>query len=351
MPPHEVELRADDRRLAPHEGPDAARVPQEADVAELVHLVGTDGLDAQVLREGGEVGGDAARKATPAPARVILEVDAKSTTLSSVPAARQRSIRFASTGGSVVEVVHRVGVVPQDPEVGPARRPSCAKPLDDLVRVDVPGRVRVLRDAPDALDARVFGHERLDAVHVGTAVADPHVDELEAEALRDPEVPVVTRHHAEEPEGAGLPPPGGLRTERPVQPGVQHVLVHQREAGVPARDHLVRAHAEQVGPQAPRFRDAGQPPVVAGVGAVIEAVVAAERVVEPVGQGHLLRTGLPAGQVQRQPRVLQRLEPSRQLALSRGKRTSRVKPSNMNADYSGGGRCDAVSSGRGTAAW
>ena len=204
--------------------------------------------------------------------------------------------------------MHGVGVVPQDAEVGPGAPRQVREALDDLVRVDVSGRIRVFRHAPDALDARIVGHERFDPFHVGAAAVDRDVDQLEAEALGDHEVPVVAGYDAQKLERPRLAPPRGLRTERPVQPGVQHVLVHEREAGVPAGDGL---SGRTPSSSAPSRRASGMPgkaAVVSDVRAVVEAVVVAEGVIERVRQRHLLGARLPARQIEREPRALQRFE-------------------------------------------
>ena len=100
MVEHPLELGPHDGRLPPHVRADPGAVPQEADVAELVDLVGTNRLHRKELRERREVGGRSGHERDARARARDLDVDPNSTTLSSVPAARQRSIRFASTGGS-----------------------------------------------------------------------------------------------------------------------------------------------------------------------------------------------------------------------------------------------------------
>ena len=181
------------------------------------------------------------------------------------------------------------------------------------------GRVLVLRYAPDPLDGRVARDQPLHFVHVRPAVEHAHVQHLEAERLGDREMPVVAGHDAEETRPRRFAPPGRLAFQRSVEPGVQQVLVHEGEAGVPAGNHLRRIHAEQGRAQAPRGGQAVEPAVVARVGAAGREVGAVQGVLQPVRQVELLGARFPAGEIQLETELLQRGVLARERALCGGK--------------------------------
>ena len=82
----------------------------------------------------------------------------------------------------VIEVVHAVGVVPEDTEVRRGRRHR-GEPPHDLLGVGDARGVRVLRHAPDALDRVVGGCQALDLIHVGALGGHGHGDVLDAQIV------------------------------------------------------------------------------------------------------------------------------------------------------------------------
>ena len=73
---------------------------KEAHVTQLVELVGADEAGLQALGELGDNRGARTNKADAGARKVILDVEAKATTRSSVPAVRARSKMFASSSVS-----------------------------------------------------------------------------------------------------------------------------------------------------------------------------------------------------------------------------------------------------------
>lgn len=73
---------------------------KEAHVAQLVELIGADEAGLQALGELRDNRGARTDKADAGAGKVILDVEAKATTRSSVPAARARSKMFASSSVS-----------------------------------------------------------------------------------------------------------------------------------------------------------------------------------------------------------------------------------------------------------
>ena len=142
------------------------------------------------------------KKLTPAPANVILDVDANTNGRFGLPAASARPSTSTCLTNSWVKVCTAIGVVPHQPEIV-CGRSHLHQPANGLPGVRDARRVRVDRHAPHALDGRVRGDEFLDQVDVGAVLAHRHGDHLDAEALGDREVAVVAGRRAQELD-AGL---------------------------------------------------------------------------------------------------------------------------------------------------
>ena len=162
-----------------------------------------------------------------------------------------------------------------------------------------PGRVRVDRHTPHALDGRVSGDEFLDQVDVRAVLAHRHGDHLDAEGLGDREVPVVAGRGAEELDGGlGDPRPRGIHAA--VQHRVHDDVVHQLEARVVAGEQVGHGDAEQLAEDGAQLGQAMQAAVVAGVGAVTVAEIFTGKAQQRIGQVELRRRRLAAGEVQAQ---------------------------------------------------
>jgi hypothetical protein len=192
--------------------------------------------------------------------------------------------------------VHGVGVVPEQPEIG-CGRAHLHQSADHFPGIGGTGGIGEHRHAPHALDGRVGGDEFLDQVDVGAVLAHRHRDHLDAEALGDREVPVVTRRGAQELDHR-LGDPRPWRVDAAVQQREHHRVVHQLQAGVVAGDQVLHRDTEQFAEDRAQLRQPVQPAVVAGVGAVPVAVVVAGQGQQPVGQVELFGRRLAARQVQ-----------------------------------------------------
>ena len=169
--------------------------------------------------------------------------------------------------------MHRVGVVPEQPEI------RCGgvhldQPAHHFPGVHRTGRVGVHRNTPHALDRRVGGDQFLDEVDVGAVVMHRHGDHLDAEALGDREMPVVARRGTEELDDR-LSNPGPRRVHPAVQHREHHGVVHQFQAGVVAGDQVGHRDAEQFTEDRAQAGQTVLATVVAGVGALVVAEVAA----------------------------------------------------------------------------
>ena len=99
--------------------------------------------------------------------------------------------------GLVVQVVHAVGVVPEDAEIGCGRGHLNQAAHSVLAKGDTRG-VGILGHAPDALDGIVGGDEALDLVHVGAVVGHRDGDVLDTQIGGDAKVAVVAGNRAQE---------------------------------------------------------------------------------------------------------------------------------------------------------
>ena len=99
---------------------------------------------------------------------------------------------------------------------------------------------------------------------------------------------------------AGEHEPRALRVHAAVQHREDDVVVHDLQAGVVSRDQVGYSDAEQFGEDLPQLRQTVEAAVVAGVGALTVAVVAARQGEQLVGQVQLLGRRFAAGEVQRQ---------------------------------------------------
>ena len=190
-------------------------------------------------------------------------------------AARRADVeQLVLVGRVIVEMVHAVGVVPENAEVV-GRALHGGQAAHHVVGVGHAAGVRVLRHAPDALHGGVAGHEALHLVHVGAVRRHGHGDHLDAEGLGDAEVAVVARSGAEPLDAIVLAP--RLGAERAEVEAAGHGLVHERKAGVAAHDDVRRVLLHHARHEALRLGQAVQHAVVAAVRAVLGAAVLGRR--------------------------------------------------------------------------
>ena len=192
------------------------------------------------------------------------------------------------------EVVHDVGLIPEDLEVGRSGL-HLGEALDGLIAVGVAVGVGILRHAPDALDGVILGHQFFHHVHIRAIGGHRHADQLKAELLSDGKVTVVAGHRAEELALLHLRP-GARRLREAEHIADVDQIVHQLQAGVAAHEHLTGLHAEHIGKQHAGLLQALQFTVVAGIGASIGGVIVHLQQVH--SQIHLVRARLAAGHIQ-----------------------------------------------------
>ena len=165
----------------------------------------------------------------------------------------------------VIEVVHAVGVIPEDPEVRRGRfQPGEA--ADRLVRIGNALGIGVFRNAPDALDRCVFTDQFFHDVHIGTGGSHRDGNHLDAEILGDREMAVIAGHWAEEFH-LGLFAPGSVAHDA-MGPDAGNGIEHDVQGGVSVDDDILGIILHHVAQQFARFLDAGQLAVVPAVSAV-----------------------------------------------------------------------------------
>ena len=170
---------------------------KEAHVTQLVELVGADEAGLQAL---GELGDDRGARTDKADAGAREgDLGRRGKGHHAVLGAR-RAGKIEDVGelvGLVVQVVHAVGVVPEDAEIGRGRGHLDQATHGVLAKGDARG-VGILGHAPDALDGIVGGDEALDLVHVGAVVGHRDGDVLDTQIGGDAKVAVVAGNRAQE---------------------------------------------------------------------------------------------------------------------------------------------------------
>ena len=248
-----------------HVRPHPVGVAEELDVAQLVDLVRADRPLAEVLEVPGDLldrgGEEGHARAGPG------DLGGRGEHHRAVRVARARGQRddVGALGLVLGEVVHRVGVVPEDLEVG-RRGLHARQPAGHLVADDRTGRVGVGRDDPDALDRPVGAGDAGDLVDVGALVGHRHGDHLDAEVLEEREVAVVAGHRADEGDLVLLGP-GARGVDGPEEEQVDEHVAHHRQRGVAAGDDLLGLDPEQLGEDLAQLGQPGEAAVVAHVGA------------------------------------------------------------------------------------
>jgi hypothetical protein len=203
----------------------------------------------------------------------------------------------------VGESVHRVGVVPDDAEVG-GRGLHRGEAFGDLAAHRVTAGVGEHRHRPHALDLRVLD-EFADGLQVGAGLGHRDGEHLEAEGLGDGVVAVVAGDRADPLHGL----PGAPRLRRVVVAeghGPGDEVEHDVQAGGVRSHEQCGIDPQHTGPQVPDVGDAVGAAVVADVHAVAGAVVVgAGQGQQLVRQVQLFGGGLAAGQVEGQVPVLE----------------------------------------------
>ena len=169
---------------------------KEAHVTQLVELVGADEAGLQALGELGDDRGARTDKADTGAREGDLGRRGKChhAVLGARRASEVKDV--CELVGLVVQVVHAVGVVPEDAEIGRGRGHLDQATHGVLAKGDARG-VGILGHAPDALDGIVGGDEALDFVHVGAVVGHRDGDVLDTQIGGDAKVAVVAGNRAQ----------------------------------------------------------------------------------------------------------------------------------------------------------
>ena len=269
-------------------------------MAQLVQLVVADGLGSHAPLDLGDVGG-AGRHGRHAGAG---EGDLRGGAELQVAVGIARLAAGASDiehrillGWVVREVVHGIGVVPENTEIGRGALHG-GQPAHYLVGIGDARGIRVLRHAPDALDGVVGGHQALHFVHIRAVLPQRHGNHLNAQGLADGEVTVVAGDGAE-PFHLGQAPPGRT-SQGPEHQVAHHGVVHGREARIAEHDDVLWLIVQKRRHEPLRLGDAVEHAVVAAVGAVLGGKVGfgVQHVQHRQGQLQLCGRGLAAGHVQ-----------------------------------------------------
>ena len=175
-----------------HVGQHTLFVLQEADMAQLVHLIIANDHHREALadilhgvhaaRNGGNTctgEGDLAGGG-----------EHKHTVLRAVLLALVQQNR--GLDDLLGQVVDDVSLIPEDLEI---RRSGLhlGKTLDGLIAVGVAVGVGILRHTPDALDVRILSHQLFHNVHIRAIGGHRHADQLKAKLLGDFEMAVSER--------------------------------------------------------------------------------------------------------------------------------------------------------------
>ena len=186
-----------------------------------------------------------------------------------------------------------IGIVPNDPGIG------CGgfhgrQAVDDRIGIDCARRTGIFRHAPNRLNRRVVGDNRLDSVHIRAVVLHVDRDYLVAELLADWEMTVVTGHGANE-FWRCLLASRTIRAWNPVKHSARDEIVHLVQTAIPADNDHVGRNVQKVGEQTFGFRNAGPHSIVAIILIVLaEMIVRGNRGQQPVAQIKLIRRLFPA---------------------------------------------------------
>ena len=206
--------------------------------------------------------------------------------------------------GLIVQVVHAVGVVPEDAEIGRGRGHLDQAAHSVLAKGDTRG-VGILGHAPDALDGIVGGNEALDLVHIGAVVGHRDGDVLDTQVSGNSKVAIVTGNRTQELDllavVRGLVGIPGLAAARAAAPEHASDVVLDQQARRAQHERLLGGAAQELPCQ---LTCRGNALKAAVVGTVDVAVVQIGIDIEDIEHGsrdvHLGGRRLAAGHVERQ---------------------------------------------------
>jgi hypothetical protein len=155
--------------------------------------------------------------------------------------------------GVLIQLVHRVGIVPHNDEFTRRELGQPGNAFHGVAAVDAAGGVGESGYAPEALDARVGRNQVFYLVHVRAGVQQAYWHHLDAQILADGEMTVIAWHRAEKPDLFVIGP-GAVCAAQAFAQGEFHHLVHQGQAAAATNQRLFGCGANNAAEQGSRLR-------------------------------------------------------------------------------------------------
>ena len=279
-------------------------ISKEADMAELVDLVMSDGLDGElfadileVIRRSRKGRNAAARESDLGRGGKLID----QIRIAHAFAFRQDLDQIILI--KVIEVMDTVGIVPEDTEVFRCRLEPC-KAADCLITVGIACRIRIFGNAPDALDGLVFRNKLFDHIHIRASGAHGNRDHADPEVFGDGKMSVVAGYRAKEIHLVQFSP--GCVAHDTMCHCAGDRIIHDIEGGVAIDNDIIRAVLHHIADQVLALFNSVQYTVVAAVCSVFteHIRVRIEDIHDPHGQIQLLQAGFSPGHIQVQIHVL-----------------------------------------------
>ena len=245
---------------------DPVDIPEETHMTQLIHLVISDGLYLYLLDDITQIVRRCRQRCYARARKCDLRCRGK--LVCQVGIARPLTFcqyLYQMILIMIVEMMHRVGIVPHDPEVLRRGLEPCKAPYS-LIRVGIARRIGILGRAPDALDGRIMRYQILDHIHIRAGRRHGYAYIFDAEIFRDGEMPVISGNDAQKLHLVQLAP------RRIAHHTVRHAsgdrIVHDIQRGVAVDDDILCRNLHHVRHQLLDLLYTGETAVVAAVGAV-----------------------------------------------------------------------------------
>ena len=251
-----------------HQSVDVAKI---AHVAQLVHLIVADRLDLQLGNDVLKVVGGRRQRRDAASGESDLGCGGELVNQVRIT----RSLALHEDLDQVIllvliQVMHAIGIVPEDPEIGSRGLEPCESP-DCLIRVRIACGITVFGHAPDSLDGLVLVDQFLYHVHVRAFRCQRDRDHLYAEIFRDREMSVISGNRAEKFHPVLFAP--GSIAHNAVSHCSCNCIVHDVQRGVSEDDDVVGIVLHHVAQKDLRLLYARNNAVIAAVRSVLTGQV------------------------------------------------------------------------------
>ena len=295
---HHIELGLQQLGVLLHVIFDTSHILEIDHVAQLVDLVGADGLDSHDLLGPLNVQGRSGHGAHAGAGIGDLGggAELQNAVLGAVFLGQLKDVQQLVL--VVGQMMDDVGVVPENTEIGGSGL-HAGKAADHFVRIGLAFGIGVLGHAPDTLNGGILGGQFFHHIHVGAVGQHGNGDHLHAQLLADGEVTVIAGCGAQPLDLLLLAPGGAVGSAK--DPQAHHGVVHHGQAGIAAGHHPLHGHFQQIGKQLAAGQDALQAAVVAGIGLAVHQVgVLGQDGQHIFAQIQLSLAGLAAGHIQLQ---------------------------------------------------